>query len=83
MLAQGGLLPNTAPVFRQLLVKGCKTMKTEIGTKFFICVDFDGTVVMHECPAIGRDLGAENILKRLAQKGHYLILWTMRSGKEL
>ena len=49
----------------------------------YICVDFDGTVVTHEYPAVGRDLGAERILKRLVIKGHLLILWTMRSGKEL
>ena len=47
-----------------------------------ICVDFDGTVVTHEYPKIGRDIGAIPILKKIAKK-HKLILWTMRSDKSL
>lgn len=48
-----------------------------------IAVDFDGTCVTHEYPNIGRDIGAAPVLKSLAAKGHQLILFTMRSGKEL
>lgn len=48
-----------------------------------IAVDFDGTCVTHEYPRIGRDIGASRVLKRLAEQGHQLILYTMRSGKEL
>ena len=48
-----------------------------------IAVDFDGTCVTHEYPRIGRYIGAQRILKRLAEEGHQLILYTMRSGKEL
>jgi hypothetical protein len=48
-----------------------------------IAVDFDGTCVTHEFPAIGRDIGAVPVLRRLAEEGHRLILWTMRSGEHL
>lgn len=49
----------------------------------YICIDFDGTCVTHEFPKVGRDIGAQRVLKRLAEAGHKLILWTMRSdGRE-
>ena len=44
-----------------------------------IVIDFDGTVVTHEYPEIGKDIGAESILKELVTNGHRLILFTMRS----
>lgn len=48
-----------------------------------IAVDFDGTIVTHEFPEIGRKIGAFKWL-RLAQKlGAKIILFTMRSGKHL
>jgi hydroxymethylpyrimidine pyrophosphatase-like HAD family hydrolase len=49
-----------------------------------IAVDFDGTVVEHKFPEIGKEmLFAFATLKALQQKGHKLILWTIRTGKEL
>ena len=51
--------------------------------KKIIAVDFDGTCVTHEYPEIGKDIGAVPILKKLVEYGHRLILWTMRSGREL
>lgn len=48
-----------------------------------IAIDFDGTCVTHEYPQIGRDIGAVPILKKLIENKHSLLLWTMRSGKEL
>lgn len=48
-----------------------------------IAIDFDGTCVTHEYPKIGKDIGAVPILKKLVEKGHKLILFTMRSGKLL
>jgi len=48
-----------------------------------ICIDFDGTCVKHEYPEIGEDIGASQYLKKLVGCGHKLILFTMRSGKEL
>ena len=47
-----------------------------------ISIDFDGTCVTHEFPLIGKDIGAVPILKKLVQRGHQLILFTMRSDKE-
>lgn len=48
-----------------------------------IAVDFDGTCVTHDCPRIGRDVGAVPVLKDLISAGARLILWTCRSGKTL
>ena len=45
-----------------------------------IAVDFDGTVVSHEYPDVGKDIGAVPVLKKLVEHGHKLILLTMRSG---
>lgn len=50
----------------------------------YICVDFDGTIVNHEYPKIGKPVpGALDWLKEWKNAGADLILWTMRSGKEL
>lgn len=48
-----------------------------------IALDFDGTVVTHEYPYIGEDIGAVPVLKELTAAGHKLVLFTMRSGKLL
>lgn len=49
-----------------------------------IAVDFDGTVVDHRYPDVGPELpGATEKLRAAAKAGVKLILWTMRSGKEL
>ncbi len=49
-----------------------------------IAVDFDGTIVEHKFPAIGKEIPyAIKTLKLIQKKGHKLILWTYRSGKEL
>jgi len=53
------------------------------GQSITIILDFDGTVVKHEFPEIGADIGAVPILKKLIANGHKLILFTMRSGKYL
>jgi hydroxymethylpyrimidine pyrophosphatase-like HAD family hydrolase len=46
-----------------------------------IAVDFDGTIVEHKHPAIGKEmLFAFATLKQLQIKGHKLILWTIRTG---
>jgi len=45
----------------------------------YIVIDFDGTCVTHEYPAIGREIGAADVLRALADAGHKLILFTMRS----
>lgn len=48
-----------------------------------ICIDFDGTVVTHEFPKIGKDIGAVPILKKLVEAGHQLVLFTMRSDDKI
>ena len=49
-----------------------------------IAVDFDGTIVDHEYPLIGKEkLFAFQTLRELEKLGARLILWTFRAGKEL
>ena len=49
-----------------------------------IAVDFDGTIVEHRYPSIGKELPfAIETLRRLAEEGHRLILWTVREGELL
>jgi hydroxymethylpyrimidine pyrophosphatase-like HAD family hydrolase len=49
-----------------------------------IAVDFDGTIVEHKYPDIGKEiLFAIDTLKALQKQKHQLILWTYRTGKEL
>ncbi len=49
-----------------------------------IVIDFDGTIVMHEYPSIGKPVPmALETMKGWQQEGALLILFTMRSGKEL
>ena len=46
-----------------------------------IAVDFDGTIVEHKYPSIGKEKPfAVETLKQLNADGHELILWTVRSG---
>lgn len=46
-----------------------------------IAVDFDGTIVEHEYPAIGKPIPfAIETLLHLQKDGHRLILWTVRRG---
>ncbi|MBQ0021441.1 MAG: hypothetical protein KBT39_13100 [Bacteroidales bacterium] len=49
-----------------------------------IAVDFDGTIVEHRYPEIGRELPfATQTLKMLIKDGHKLILWSVREGELL
>ena len=53
-------------------------------TNIKIAVDFDGTIVEHQYPAIGKEvLFAFITLKELQKRGALLILWTFRTGREL
>lgn len=46
-----------------------------------IAIDFDGTIVEHRYPSIGRELPfATATLKKLIEDGHKLILWSVREG---
>lgn len=49
-----------------------------------IAVDFDGTIVEHAYPAIGKERPfATATLRQLLKDGHQLILWSVREGKLL
>lgn len=49
-----------------------------------IAVDFDGTIVTHEYPKIGREIPfATETLKMLIRDQHRLILWSVREGELL
>lgn len=49
-----------------------------------IAVDFDGTIVTHEYPKIGKEIPfAVQTLKMLQDDGHKLILWSVREHKLL
>ena len=46
-----------------------------------IAVDFDGTIVEHEYPYIGKEIPfAITALKKLQAERHLLILWSVREG---
>ena len=48
-------------------------------TGYYIVLDFDGTVVKHRYPAVGEDIGAVPVLRKLVKNGQHLLLSTMRS----
>lgn len=58
--------------------------RTSFRRSLIIAVDFDGTIVEHRYPSIGRirPLAFES-LSKLQIKGHRLILWSHRAGKRL
>ena len=58
--------------------------RTSFRRSLIIAVDFDGTIVEHRYPSIGRirPLAFET-LSKLQAKGHRLILWSHRAGQKL
>ncbi len=47
----------------------------------FIAIDFDGTIVEHAYPEIGKPIPfAIETLQQIQKDGHILILWTVRTG---
>ena len=49
-----------------------------------IAVDFDGTIVEHKYPSIGKAIPfAFDTLRQLQNENHTLILWTVREGELL
>lgn len=49
-----------------------------------IAIDFDGTIVEHEFPNIGKDVPfAFETIKEIQDNNHDLILWTVRSTDTL
>ncbi|MDD2305478.1 MAG: hydrolase [Prolixibacteraceae bacterium] len=59
-------------------------IRTSFRRSLIIAVDFDGTIVEHRYPSIGRirPLAFETLSKFQAN-GHRLILWSHRAGKKL
>lgn len=58
-------------------------MKKQIEPRTFL-IDFDGTCVLHDFPQVGDEVeGAVEVLNRLQQAGHKLILHTCRHGVNL
>ncbi len=49
-----------------------------------IAIDFDGTLVKHKYPKIGKKIPfSTEAVKQLKADGHKLILWTYRTGRML
>lgn len=46
-------------------------------------IDFDGTCVGDSFPEIGKDIGSVKVLKKLVDKGHKIILTTVRCNHEI
>lgn len=50
----------------------------------YVGLDFDGTMVKHKYPKIGEPIeDAVEVVQELIEKGHKVILYTMRSGERL
>lgn len=47
-----------------------------------LIIDFDGTVLTHDFPELGKDIGAIPVLKKIVANGHKLVLFTMRSDEQ-
>lgn len=43
-----------------------------------VSLDFDGTVVTHDYPRVGKDVGAVPVLEQIRDNGHKIILFTIR-----
>ena len=49
--------------------------------KLIIAVDFDGTIVEHDYPRVGKLLpDAKEIINKLYGEGHTILIWTVRSS---
>ncbi len=49
-----------------------------------IAVDFDGTISVGMFPNIrGQQPGAKEALEKMRERGHYVIIWTCRTGDNL
>lgn len=60
------------------------TLPDSTKPRLFFAIDFDGTIVQHAFPDVGR-LRPDmlNLMRWLRQEGHCIILWTCREGKYL
>ena len=54
----------------------------DMDKKLIIAIDFDGTIVTHEYPRIGKLASyAKEVINKLVDKGHEVFLWTMRDDR--
>ncbi len=51
--------------------------------KQVIGIDFDGTCVTNDYPAIGKEIGAAEVLHKLVDAGHKLVLITNRADQPM
>lgn len=53
-------------------------------SRYIIGIDFDGTIVTHEYPRVGKPVKlAKEVIEMLVSNGHRCFLFSMRDGKEL
>jgi len=67
---------------KEQIERGEPTLDRILPKPITIAIDFDGTCVTHEFPAVGGEIGAAPVLKKLVEAGHRLVLFTMRSNCE-
>lgn len=49
-----------------------------------IAIDFDGTIVADQYPEIGQlKPNAKEVIQQLKDDGHYIIIWTCRTGNAM
>jgi hydroxymethylpyrimidine pyrophosphatase-like HAD family hydrolase len=52
--------------------------------KLIIAIDFDGTIVEHKYPSIGKLLPQAKVaINKLHEMGHFIIIWTCRGDHTL
>ncbi len=74
-------LHSEAPSVPRYFTTFAQTVRMHHEDSLVIAVDFDGTIVEHDYPRIGREMVfAFDTLRALQKKGHKLILWTYREG---
>lgn len=62
--------------------KGFKEVKR--GEPLIVCIDFDGTIARSDYPVIKGEMPyAREVIKRMKDRGCYVIIWTCRTGEEL
>lgn len=50
--------------------------------KLTIAIDFDGTCITNDWPQKGKDIGAQDVLRKIVNAGHELLLYTCRMNHE-
>ena len=55
-----------------------------IDRKLVLAIDFDGTIVEHEFPDIGKlRLNVREVFQLLSDGGHFIIIWTCRTSQNI